>query len=290
MKIGIVLPNYGPSATRMALIDTALAAEKLDFSSIWITDHMALPQAEAETYGHIFEAVTTLSYLAACTSRIKLGFSTLVLPLRNPVEIAKQIATLDALTGGRVNMTAGVGWSESEYANLGQDFKNRGKRLDEALVVLRTLWRGGKVISHHGKYYSFEKLVLSPAPVQSGGPPIWVAGKSDAAIRRAILYADGWHPSRISAEELQTRLSAARGLIGTRPFTVCIRQSVQFSASPKVGLPLSGTNADIIAGLQAYEKAGANYAVLEIQAESQAARERAMRTLAQEILPAVNGL
>lgn len=288
MKIGIVLPNYGPGATRMALVDTALAAEKLGFSSIWVTDHMALPQAEAEVYGHIFEALTTLSYLAASTSRIKLGFSTLVLPQRNPIEVAKQIATLDALSGGRVLLTAGIGWSESEYSTLGQNFKNRGKRMDEALVVLRTLWRGGKVISHHGKYYSFEKLVFSPAPVQSGGPPIWVAGKSSAALRRAIRYADGWHPNRVSPDDLQTMLSGVHGLLGTRPFTVCIRQSVQFSATPQDGLLLSGTATDIITGLQAYEKAGANYAVLEFQADSQPSRERAMRTFAQDILPAIN--
>src|SRR3972149_5210821 len=111
MKFGIVLPNFGQDATRLSIVDTTLAAESLGFDSVWVTDHLALPQSNARQYGLIFEAVTTLSYLAGSTGRIRLGISALVLPQRNPVEIAKELATLDVLSGGRVILAAGIGWA-----------------------------------------------------------------------------------------------------------------------------------------------------------------------------------
>ena len=133
MKIGLILPNYGPEATRAGLLDSALAAEKLGFDSIWLTDHLALPKKDAGQYGHIFESTTSLAFLAAITSTIRLGISTLILPQRNPVEVAKSLATLDVLSGGRILLTAGIGWSQGEYRNLGYNFQNRAKRMNEAL-------------------------------------------------------------------------------------------------------------------------------------------------------------
>lgn len=176
MKFGIVLPNYGPDATRLTILDTALAAERLGYDSVWVTDHLALPETDAERFGQIYETITTLSFLAGSTSRIRLGISALVLPQRNPVEIGKQLATLDVLSGGRLILAAGVGWSKGEFENLGYNFHNRGRRMDEALKVLRTLWRGNKVVSFKGKYYNFERAFFAPQPIQSGGPPLWVAG------------------------------------------------------------------------------------------------------------------
>jgi alkanesulfonate monooxygenase SsuD/methylene tetrahydromethanopterin reductase-like flavin-dependent oxidoreductase (luciferase family) len=158
MKFGVILPSFGPRSGRLAMVDTALAAERLGFESAWTTDHLALPDSEAGKFGHIFEAVSTLGYLAAVTNSIRLGVSALVLPQRNPLEVAKQLATLDVLSSGRIMLAAGVGWSAGEYANLGYNFHNRGKRMDEALQVLRTLWRGGQVISYQGKHYQFERV------------------------------------------------------------------------------------------------------------------------------------
>jgi len=101
MKFGVVLPSYGAQSGRLATVDTALAAESLGFDSAWTTDHLALPQADAARYSPLLEAVTTLAYLAGLTQRVRLGISALVLPQRNPVEVARQIATLDVLSGGR---------------------------------------------------------------------------------------------------------------------------------------------------------------------------------------------
>ncbi len=287
MNFGIVLPTFGPGASRLAIIDTALAAERLGFDSVWVTDHLALPQADAERFGRIFEALTTLSYLAASTSRVRLGISTLVLPQRNPVEVAKEVATIDALSGGRVIFTAGIGWSEGEYDNLGQDFKNRGRRMDEALKVLRTIWRGGTTVSFQGEFYRFTQAVISPPPVQAGGPPLWVAGNSPAALMRAVYYADGWHPTSLGAEKIAEQLSAVRPLLGGRPFTVCSRLHVNITEE-STGKPLSGTPEQIREQLHAYKQAGVDYVILYFDSESAGERERGMQTFQKEIMPGLD--
>src|SRR5574340_612516 len=176
MKFGVILPSFGSAANRSSLLATAHAAERLGYDSVWLTDHLALPQADAERFGHIYESIATLGFLAGGTSRIRLGISALVLPQRNPVEMAKQLATVAVLSGGRVILAAGIGWSQGEYQNLGYNFNNRGKRMDEALKVLRTLWRGSKVVSFKGKYYNFNQVAFEPQAIQAGGPPIWVGG------------------------------------------------------------------------------------------------------------------
>lgn len=288
MKFGVVLPTYGKGATRLSILDTALAAEELGYDSIWVTDHLALPQEDAERFGHIFEAVTTLSYLAASTRQIRLGISALVLPQRNPLEIGKELATLDALSGGRVILAAGIGWSAGEYANLGYDFRNRGKRMDEALKVLRTLWRGGKVISFNGTYYRFEKVILSPPPVQPGGPPIWVAGDSPVALKRAVYYADGWHPNTQPVEQIRTALESVRPLLLNRPFTVCMRARLQFSTEPEPGQPFSGTPEQIAAQLREYQQAGVDYVIFSCSAETQGERERWLKIFQAQVGPLVS--
>lgn len=285
MKFGVLLPSHGPQAGRLALVDTALAAESLGYHSVWMAaDHLALPEADAGNFGNIFESIASLGYLAASTASIRLGISALVLPQRNPVEIAKQMATLDVLSGGRTMLAAGIGWSKGEYANLGYNFHDRGRRMDEALQVLRTLWRGGRVFNYKGKYYQFENLVFSPGPVQSGGPPLWAAGDSQRALRRAVLFTDGWHINTRSPEDLSRALTTARPLLMNRPFTVSMRARVSFGQAVP-GHPLSGSPAAILERLRAYEKAGMSYLLIAFDGETQAARERAMQTFAQQVMP-----
>ena len=284
MKFGVILPSFGNGATRLGMVDCLLAAERLGFDSAWLTDHLALPQADAERFGHLFEAVSSLGYLAALTSRIRLGISSLVLPQRNPVEVAKALATLDVLSGGRTLLAVGVGWSEGEFRNLGANFKDRGKRMDEAVQVLRSLWRGGRVVQYSGKYYQFEDLVFSPQPVQAGGPPLWVAGDAPVALKRALRLGDGWHPNARPPEELARALQPYHAMLARRPFTVCLRLRLNFER-PEASL--HGAPEEVAEQLRAYESAGMNYALIHFEAETHAERERAMRRFAQEVVPAL---
>ncbi len=286
MKFGIILPNYGDAASRMAVVDATLAAESLGYHSVWTTDHLALPQQDGDRFGRIFEAVTTLAYLAASARRIRLGVSSLVLPQRNPVEVAKQIATLDLLSGGRAMLAVGVGWSAGEYRNLGHNFHDRGKRMDEAIKVLRTLWRGGEVISFKGEYYSFEQLSFRPGTVQSGGPVLWVGGNSRVALRRALTLSDGWHPSHMGLDEMRVALKAHLPMLKVRPFTICNRMNISFKSGLEARAGwLSGDPQEVIDGLKAYAEAGMNYALLDFDAGNHAERERAMKRFAREVMP-----
>lgn len=285
MKFGVILPNYGPGCGRLAIVDTAIAAENLGFDSVWTTDHLALPEGESAPYNPIFEALSTIGFLAASTSKVKLGISALVLPQRNPLEVAKSVASLDVLSGGRMLLAVGIGWSQREYSNLGYEFKNRGARMDEAIQVLRSAWRGSRVISYQGKHYAFEKAAFAPGPVQSGGPPLWVAGNSPKALRRSVMLADGWHPVGLPPAEIERLLRVVRPLIANRPFSVAPRLTLASEAGEGQQSALSGPSAQVAEQLEAYRQAGVGYAVLDFRAESQAARERAMRRFAAEVLP-----
>lgn len=285
MKFGVVLPSFGASAGRLAIVDTALAAERLGYESVWLTDHLALPESDAETFGTIFEAITTMAYLAASTSRVRLGISALVLPQRNPLEVAKQLATVDVLSGGRTMLAAGVGWSPGEYANLGYNFKNRGARMDEAVKILRTCWRGGSIHTFQGKHYRFEKAVLSPTPVQAGGPELWIAGNSPRALRRAITLADGWHPDGMEPQTLEALITKARPLLLNRPFAVVMRTRLNFHTAAGESF-LAGTLDEIRQKLMLLRSAGLTGAILSIRASTPARLEKDLQTFASEIMPA----
>ena len=233
----------------------------------------------------IFESTTSLAFLAASTGTIRLGISTLVLPQRNPVEVAKSLATLDVLSGGRILLTAGIGWSQGEYRNLGYNFQNRAVRMNEALKVLRTIWRGQTTVSFKGKYYQFEDMVISPKPVQAGGPPLWVAGNSIHALKRAVLLADGWHPNATSPENLQNQLDQVKNLLLNRTFTVAVRFKLDFNKNEISEGMLSGSNGNIINQLQKYKASGMNYALINFNANSQVERERFMERFIHEIKP-----
>jgi probable F420-dependent oxidoreductase len=145
----------------------------------------------------ILEALVTLGYLAAATTRVTLGTEVLVLPQREPVLVAKQIQTLDTLSGGRVRLGIGVGWQESEYEALGENFRDRGARMDEAIALLRAYWTDAHV-NFTGTHYRANEMAMEPKSPQGGRLPIWIGGASDAALRRAGRLGDGWLASRVT--------------------------------------------------------------------------------------------
>ncbi len=289
MKFGIILPNYGPQATRDTIVDSAITAEKAGYDSVWLTDHLALPEADASVFGHIYESLATLSYLAACTKTIRLGLSTLVLPQRNPIEVAKSLATLDNLSGGRLIVSAGIGWSKGEYQNLGYNFHNRGKRMNEAIKILKICWSGKRIVSFQGDYYHFDNMVFSPAPIQPGGPPLWIAGGSKIALKRAIDLGDGWHPNGSSPAHLKESLQNIQSNPLSPSFSIAVRLGIMLGENPDpdpTGI-ISGSNEQIIHQIEDYQNAGMNYAILHFRVDSQSERERDFERFMDEIAPSI---
>jgi probable F420-dependent oxidoreductase len=192
MRFGVVLPTYWPEAHLDAIAEIASRAEELGFASVWAADHVMVGKSDTTQFHYVHEAVTVLAWLSAITKRVRLGLSVLVLPQRDPVLVAKQIATLDVLSGGRLVAGVGAGWSKAEFGFLGADFAHRGGIMDDAIGVLRHLW-AGVPDPYRGPHFGFAEHTFAPLPVQRGGPPIWVGGNSDAAMRRAARLGDAWH-------------------------------------------------------------------------------------------------
>jgi probable F420-dependent oxidoreductase len=198
LKLAVEFPSViyreGPDA--VARLGRAL--EEIGFDEIDVFDHVVMghpvpgrPESRYRATMPLLEALTTLGFLAAATRRIGLGTEVLVLPQRPPVLVAKQVATLDTLSGGRMRLGVGVGWQQSEYEALGETFGDRGRRMDDAIVLLRKCWRDDP-IEHGGDRYPVVSMAMEPKPPRKDGLPIWVGGHSPAALRRAGRLGDGW--------------------------------------------------------------------------------------------------
>jgi probable F420-dependent oxidoreductase len=291
VKFGVGLTNYGPHANFDDLKQMALAAERLGYDSIWTTDHILVPRENKDPYGTILESLTVLAMVASLTTRVKLGTSVLVLPMRNPVIAAKQIATIDAASKGRVILGVAVGWNEPEYENLGADFKTRGKRLDEEIRLLRTLW-SNEHVSFQGKYMRITDGVFSPPPAQGGQLPIWIGGNGEPSFRRAAELGDGWQSTGASPEQVAQGAERIRELGSVRPITISARLSIDFSpnVSPTYQYRgnqryrLTGGRDAIRARLREYAKAGAEHIALFFPADTTLGLSQ-MEQFARELLP-----
>jgi probable F420-dependent oxidoreductase len=212
MKIGVCLPNYGPATAAAAIKRVALAAEEMGYDSLWVTDHILVPEEHQATFGQVIEALITLGYLAGITKEITLATSIIVLPQRDPILTAKQVAAIDQLADGRLILGVGVGWMAGEFAYLRTDFHQRGRLMDEWLAVMQTLWREERP-AFQGEWIRFNQTVFEPKPVQPGGPPIYVAGSSEAALCRAARF-DGWHPTGMALQPFTDSVIRLRELAG----------------------------------------------------------------------------
>ncbi len=194
MEFGVQLPHFGPLVSGRGTLTLAQRAEKIGLDAVWVSDHIVYPETFAERFGTaVYEAITTLTWVGAVTERVKLGTAVLIAPYRNPLLLAKQLATLDDLSGGRTIIGVGAGWMEEEFSALGAAFAERGAVTDEHLNILRTLWRDDHP-SHEGEYYRFPPLCADPRPVQRPAPPIWIGGNTGPALRRAARLGEGWLP------------------------------------------------------------------------------------------------
>lgn len=192
MHFGVILPNYGEGSSPDGIRRAAERAEELGFDSVWTTQHIIVGAEAVDPYGRVYDPLITLGWVAGWTDRIGLGTSIVLVPLHNPMNLAKQVATLQELSGGRFTLGVGVGWHRDEYDFMGVDFEDRGRRADEAIRVMRALWKGER--DFEGRYWSFRDATAEPHP--SPPPEIWVGGSSKRAVRRARELGDVWHPSR----------------------------------------------------------------------------------------------
>jgi probable F420-dependent oxidoreductase len=216
MLFGIYGLHKGDNVAPETLARRARLAEEAGFESIWVGDHIALPLDAPDAADEPrLEAVVALSHLAAVTSRIRLAFGIIVLPLRQPVLLAKQIASIDALSNGRLTVGFGVGYVEAEFAAMGTPLAGRGARTDEYLAAMRALW-DEPVPSFTGRHVAFEGVMSRPRPVQRPHPPIVIGGHSKAAFERAVRAGGGW----FGWERTPEQVAEAAGQLGGLEITV----------------------------------------------------------------------
>src|SRR5437868_14701513 len=212
MRVGTFLPtywtDYGTTTVREAVEEAARAAEALGYASVWANDHVIAPAHQAGV-GHIIEPLVTLASLMHLVPRVQLGTSALVLPQRHGVVVAKQVAALDVLSGGRFILGVGVGWLEEEFRMLGADFAHRGAVADEAIAVLRALWHEPQA-TFHGQYYDLTDAMSAPKPAHE--VPLWMCGNTRPAIRRAARLGDAWNPFGIGLEDFRAGVALLRRL------------------------------------------------------------------------------
>jgi probable F420-dependent oxidoreductase len=217
MKLSVEFPSVAYREGPAAVLRLARAVEQIGYDHIDLFDHVVMgfpvdgrPPGPYNPAMPILEALMTLSYIAAVTSRVTLGTEVLVLPQREPTLVAKQVSTLDTLSGGRVRLGIGVGWQESEYEAMGADFHTRGARMDEAIALLRAYW-GDAQVEFSGKHYHAHAMAMEPKPPQGRRLPIWIGGYSEAAFRRVGRLGDGWLASRVTdAEDAKRALESIR--------------------------------------------------------------------------------
>ena len=213
MKFGIAFANAGPLADPTLAVTSARAAEEAGFESLWTVEHVLVPAGYESTYPYdpsgkmpggeqidIPDPLIWLAYVAAATETIKLGTGILIVPQRNPGILAKEVATLDMLSGGRMMLGVGVGWLEEEFDALGVPFEDRGRRLDSHIAAMRALWTE-RAATVDDDFTSFANCVSRPRP-SSGSVPIVIGGHSEPAARRAGRLGDGFFPGKGSHEEL----------------------------------------------------------------------------------------
>ena len=212
MKLGFALPTAGDWATPENQIRVARQAEALGYHSLWVFQRLLYalePKNEyppvpgkvwPKPFERVFDPIVTLAYVAAATQRIRLGTSVLIMPFYQPVVLAKQLATLDVLSGGRLDVGLGLGWSQDEYEAVGVPFKHRGRRADEFLRCLDAIWTQD-VTEFHGEFYNVPRSRVEPKPVQKPRPPITIGGYGSTVVKRAVELGDGFNGGNVPMAE-----------------------------------------------------------------------------------------
>src|SRR5580700_7065722 len=251
MQFGIHLPHAGERAAPALIRRFAIQAEALGFADVWVSEHIILPRTQFPRPLPFYEPVLTLTWVAAVTERVRLGTSVLVLPMRHPIPLAKELATLQNLSDGRLILGAGVGWLAPEFAALGAPFHERGRRMDEGIALMRAVWTEDP-ISFPTQWIPavVNEMRMQPRPMAP--IPIWIGGSSEPALKRALRL-DGWHGSRVAPDAAPAMVRRLRAVRPDPAFTISLR------------VRWDGAQQDRMrADLAAYAAAGVQHVLLEL--------------------------
>jgi probable F420-dependent oxidoreductase len=222
MHVAAITQPWEHALSGRDIAGVAQRAEELGYSMVFLPEHFFTPTSHVELSGdHYFDATTAQAYIAGATSTITIGSMVTILPLHNPIIAAKQIATFDWFSGGRAQVTVGVGWLKDEYDAIGVPFGKRGRMTDEYLEAMFELWHSDSP-SYDGEFVKFTDIAFGPKPISKPHPTVWMGGDAHAVLRRAARFGDGWAPWLTKPDELPAKLDYLRSQPGfdDRPFSV----------------------------------------------------------------------
>jgi probable F420-dependent oxidoreductase len=240
MKVGYFSVGVGPTTNPQWLRTVATTAERLGFATIWAPEHVVLVEEYTSRYPYtsgqlpgpanaaIADPFPTLAYVAACTSTIRLATGICIVPEHNPVVLAKTIATVDRLSGGRFILGVGIGWLAEEFQALGIPFERRAQRTRDYIDAMRKLWTEERS-SHRGEFVNFTNVFSHPKPANARGVPVWFGGESAPALRRVAEYGDGWLGFKLSPEDAAAKIKRIEELLKSYGRK---RSEVYLTASP----------------------------------------------------------
>jgi len=299
LKFGVFLPtfwpHYGQTGTPQTMRAVAQAAASLGYDSLWACDHIVNAEQHAGS-AHCLEPLILMAFLANEFPTLHFGTDVLVLPQRNAILVAKQAATLSVLSQGRFILGIGAGWSEDEFRYLGADFKRRGAHTDEAIALMRALWRATP-LSFEGEFYQLADAWFYP-DTEGEGPPIWVGGSSPAALRRAASFGDAWMPfwgkweSFIQDQEkFKSQVKEIRTSSEGRGIKIAANVPLRIdSGTAEFATDTSQKEAQIISGIAPFIEAGLEYVIWNIQSNDLSDYINQLRLAAEKVIPAINKL
>jgi probable F420-dependent oxidoreductase len=332
MKIGLYAHTHGISyrdaqnkfvksipATSMHPIEIARKAERSGFHSMWFPDHVCMPLSstsghvvnESRTRGYeprheMLDGAVTMGAVAAATTRIRLGTSVLIAPYRGPLNDARQLATIDVLSGGRLIVGVGAGWLEEEFTALGVPFRERGGRTDECIEIYKKAW-GEEVVSFSGRHYRFADLSMDPKPVQKPRPPIVYGGVTAAGARRAARLCDGLYPlfldpgadpfrysvlQEVARRELQSQKRDPGSFVMMAATSMRITDASDPVAARKHRPICTGTSAQVLEDLERFARAGYSLVVCAFDCPSHSVDElgEQIERAGRDVLPEAVGI
>jgi probable F420-dependent oxidoreductase len=301
MKLGICIPHYGRPIEVDRMLAVARRAEEAGLDSIWVTDHVIVPQDVDVIYREqMLDPLAVLSWLAAVTERVTIGTSVVILPYRSPIPVAKLLASVDVLSGGRLVVGAAIGWMEGEFDALGIPFKERVSRSEEALTLFKTLWTDERPVLETARHHLTGQQV-SPMPLRKPRPPIWIGGMSEGAMRRVAKFGDGWHATGATPETFRqgkqavTRFWKEAGRTGEPEWSsrmaIFIDGVHEWAVDPKFlrgRHPIKGTVKQVAGQLFEYQRLGMDHVALEVSYSTYPGILDTIDIIAEEIKPVLD--